>query len=94
MHEVTGLLAKTIHRLLEYSPAEGFRRKAEEPLEGRLLIVGEASMIDMPLVVALLAAVPEKRREGQDPTAKACTETKLHVTSRCKSGRGNDQEAS
>ncbi len=58
MHEVTGLPAKTIHRLLEYNPAEGFGRNAEEPLGGRLLIVDEASMIDMPLMAALLAAVP------------------------------------
>ena len=58
MHEVTGLPAGTIHRLLEYSPAEGFRRNAEEPLEGRLLVVDEGSMIDMPLMAALLTAVP------------------------------------
>ncbi len=60
MHEVTGLPAKTIHRLLEYSPIEGFRHNAEAPLDGRLLVVDEASMIDMPLMAALLAAVPGK----------------------------------
>lgn len=71
MHEVTGLPARTIHRLLEYSPVEGFRRNASEPLEGRLLVVDEASMIDMPLMAALLAAIPEKRGGGEEPGEKA-----------------------
>lgn len=58
MSEVTGLPARTIHRLLEYSPREGFQRHAAGPLEGRLLVVDEASMIDTPLMARLLAAVP------------------------------------
>jgi exodeoxyribonuclease V alpha subunit len=59
MAEATGLEAKTIHRLLEFDPqAYGFRRNAELPLEGDLLVVDETSMVDVPLMAALLAAIP------------------------------------
>ena len=59
MSEATGLEAKTIHRLLEFDPASyGFRRNAELPLECDLLVVDETSMVDVPLMAALLAAVP------------------------------------
>ena len=58
--ETTGEEAKTIHRLLEFKPAEGmaFQRNEENPLEGDLLIVDEASMLDLPLTNHLLKAVP------------------------------------
>lgn len=57
--ETTGAEAKTIHRLLEFKPAEGmaFQRNEENPLEGDLLIVDEASMLDLPLTNHLLKAV-------------------------------------
>ena len=59
MAEATGLEAKTIHRLLEFDPAAyGFRRGAELPLECDLLVVDETSMVDVPLMVSLLAAIP------------------------------------
>jgi exodeoxyribonuclease V alpha subunit len=59
MAEATGLEAKTIHRLLEFDPAAyGFRRNAELPLECDLLVVDETSMVDVPLMAALLAAIP------------------------------------
>ena len=59
MAEATGLEAKTIHRLLEFDPAsDGFRRNAELPLEGDLLVVDETSMVDVPLMASLLAAIP------------------------------------
>lgn len=58
MSELTGHPAKTIHRLLEYHPLEGFRRNHVNPLERGLLIVDECSMIDLPLMAALLDAVP------------------------------------
>jgi len=58
--ELTGEEAKTIHRLLEYNPREeGFRRNELNPLEGDLVIVDEASMIDIALMSRLLKAVPE-----------------------------------
>ncbi len=57
--ETTGETAKTLHRLLEFQPAEGmsFKRNEEEPLEGDLLIVDEASMLDLVLTNHLLKAV-------------------------------------
>jgi exodeoxyribonuclease V alpha subunit len=59
MAEATGLEAKTIHRLLEFDPAAyGFRRGAELPLECDLLVVDETSMVDVPLMASLLAAIP------------------------------------
>jgi exodeoxyribonuclease V alpha subunit len=57
--ESTGLGAGTIHRLLETDPANGgFRRTEERPLECDLLVVDETSMVDVPLMHALLKAVP------------------------------------
>ncbi|WP_082512867.1 ATP-dependent RecD-like DNA helicase [Methylobacterium sp. Leaf125] len=61
MTEQTGLPARTLHRLLEVDPARGgFARDAENPLDCDLLVVDEASMIDVPLMNALLKAVPER----------------------------------
>ena len=57
--ESTGLEAKTIHRLLEMKPPEGYQRNAENPLEGDVLIVDECSMIDIMLMYSLLRAVPD-----------------------------------
>jgi exodeoxyribonuclease V alpha subunit len=53
-----GAEATTIHRLLEYVPGEGFTRDADDPLTGvDLLVVDEASMLDVRLAAALLDAV-------------------------------------
>src|SRR6266511_1307213 len=53
--------AKTIHRLLEADPVRGgFRRKEDHTLECDLLVVDETSMIDVPLMHALLKAVPDQ----------------------------------
>lgn len=60
--EVTGMEAKTIHRLLEFKPPEGYQRNAENPLEGDVLIVDECSMVDVMLMYALLRAVPDSMR--------------------------------
>ena len=62
LSEVTGLEAKTIHRLLEFKPPEGYKRKEDNPLEGDVLIVDEASMIDVVLMYSLLRAVPDSMR--------------------------------
>jgi exodeoxyribonuclease V alpha subunit len=62
LQEVTGHPAKTLHRLLEYSFQKGgFQRDAKNPLDGKLLIVDEASMIDAILFHHLVKALP---REG------------------------------
>ncbi|MEW5957394.1 MAG: AAA family ATPase [Chloroflexota bacterium] len=57
--ESTGHEAKTIHRLLEVSPSEGFKfqRNQDNPLEADLLILDECSMIDLVLMNSLLKAV-------------------------------------
>lgn len=59
MSEVIGQEAKTIHRLLEWSPKDnGFKRGEEEPLAVEFLIVDETSMLDISLAASLLKAVP------------------------------------
>lgn len=64
MTEATGYEAQTIHRLLEVSgnPEEegnrgGFQRNQENPLEADVIIIDEMSMVDLPLMHALLLAV-------------------------------------
>jgi exodeoxyribonuclease V alpha subunit len=57
--ETTGREAKTIHRLLEFEPALGaFRRDQHAPLDADLVVVDEASMVDVSLMYSLLKAVP------------------------------------
>ena len=60
MSEATGMEAKTIHRLLEYKPSEGYKKKEQHPLEGDVLILDECSMIDIMLMYNLLKALPEQ----------------------------------
>lgn len=62
MNEATGMEAKTIHRLLEFNPQDGYKRNEENPLEGDALIVDECSMIDILLMNNLLKAVPATMR--------------------------------
>ena len=57
--ESTGRDARTLHRLLEAEPGRGFRRGAERPLTCDVLIVDEMSMVDLPLMQAMLAALPQ-----------------------------------
>ena len=60
MTEATGFEAKTIHRLLEVDPkAGGFKRNQDNQLECDLLIVDEASMVDIILMQALMKAIPD-----------------------------------
>ena len=62
MTEATGLEAKTIHRLLECKPPEGYQKNEENPLKGDVLIVDECSMIDIVLMNSLLKAIPPTMR--------------------------------
>ncbi len=63
MSEATGHEAKTIHRLLEYSPKlAGFRRNEESPLEADLIVIDETSMVDTLLMNHLVRAVPPATR--------------------------------
>lgn len=64
MTEATGYEAQTIHRLLEVNgnPEEndgrsGFARDEENPLEADIIIIDEVSMVDLPLMHALLRAI-------------------------------------
>jgi exodeoxyribonuclease V alpha subunit len=60
MTEATGFEAKTIHRLLEVDPsAGGFKRDGDNPLDCDLLVVDEASMVDVMLMQALVKAIPD-----------------------------------
>ena len=59
LSEATRMEAKTIHRLLEVKPPEGYQKNEEHPLEGDVLIVDECSMIDIMLMYNLLKAVPD-----------------------------------
>lgn len=62
MSEATGMEAKTIHRLLEYNPADGYKRNDENPIDGDVLIVDECSMIDIVLMNNLVKALTEDMR--------------------------------
>ncbi len=55
--EATGRPAKTVHRLLEFQPGSGFGRNENNPLEADMVIVDEASMLDLVLTNNLLKAV-------------------------------------
>lgn len=57
LSEATGREAKTIHRLLEYTPHGGFRRDHGNPLDADVVIVDEMSMVDIILMNNLLKAI-------------------------------------
>ncbi len=63
LQEATGQPAATLHRLLEWRPAEGvFGRNRERPLAADLLVVDEASMVDIRLCADLVAALANGTR--------------------------------
>ena len=63
LQEATGQPAATLHRLLEWRPADGvFGRNSSRPLPTDLLVVDEASMIDIRLMADLLAALADGTR--------------------------------
>jgi exodeoxyribonuclease V alpha subunit len=63
MEEASGIPAKTLHRLLEFAPQSGqYQRNRERPLKADLVIVDEASMIDIYLFYALVRALPDHAR--------------------------------
>src|SRR5713101_729694 len=59
--EITGLEAKTIHRLLEINPGTGrFSRNESNTLACGLVVVDETSMVDVPLMHSLVRALPNR----------------------------------
>ncbi len=59
--ETTGREAKTIHRLLEFSPQNrGFKRDRENPLDADVVIIDEMSMVDIVLMNNLMKAIPQR----------------------------------
>ena len=63
LSEATGQPASTLHRLLEWRPAEGhFGRNADRPLDADLLVVDEASMLDVRLCADLVGALAPSTR--------------------------------
>ncbi|MGX7042317.1 SF1B family DNA helicase RecD2 [Leuconostoc holzapfelii] len=58
MTEVTGYDATTIHRLLGIADLDEPEFNADNPIAGGLLIIDEASMLDIELTAKLLAAIP------------------------------------
>lgn len=65
MTETTGMEAKTVHRLLEYSFGEeeyGFQRNEENPIEADVVLIDEASMLDILLAKSLLKAIAHGTR--------------------------------
>jgi exodeoxyribonuclease V alpha subunit len=59
LSEAVGLPAQTIHRMLSYSPQNGFQKNRGQPLDADVLIVDEVSMIDLFLFHHMLQAVPD-----------------------------------
>ena len=60
MTEATGFEARTIHRLLEVDPKSGaFKRDADNPIDCDMLVVDEASMVDVLLMQSLMKAIPD-----------------------------------
>ena len=59
MTEITQIESKTIHRLLEARKNSGFNKNEDNKIIGDVLIVDEASMIDLILIYNLFKAVPD-----------------------------------
>lgn len=58
LSETTGLDGKTIHRLLNYNPNEGFKYNKDNQLDYKLIVLDESSMVDIGLFRRLVEAIP------------------------------------
>jgi len=59
LSEATGMVAKTIHRLLAWDPHTGkFKHNEYKPLAGDVFVIDEASMVDLPLAAQTVRAIP------------------------------------
>jgi len=57
LSEATGREAQTIHRLFRFKPGEGYYVNQEDPLKVDMLIIDEASMLDILLFYAVLGGI-------------------------------------
>jgi exodeoxyribonuclease V alpha subunit len=57
LSEATGRPAQTLHRLLGFSPTEGFTHNERNRLPAHMIVVDETSMIDLVLMNNLLKAI-------------------------------------
>ena len=58
--EMTGISAKTLHRLLEFDPSKmGFKRDGDHQLDCSAIVVDESSMVDLFMAHSLLKAIPK-----------------------------------
>jgi len=63
MEETCSSPAQTIHRLLDFNPKDNtFSRNRSSPVDGDVIIIDESSMIDTPLMAALLNGIDSKSR--------------------------------
>jgi len=63
LEESTGKTASTLHRLLEFQPGlNRFAKDGQNPLRGDLLVVDEASMVDVTLAYNLFRAIPRRMK--------------------------------
>jgi len=60
MEEACGRSASTLHRAMKYNPQKGFVHKEGHPLEGKVFICDEFSMVDLELFEAFLEALPSR----------------------------------
>jgi exodeoxyribonuclease V alpha subunit len=60
LSEMTGIEAKTLHRLLEFDPSKmGFKRDLDNQLNCSAIVVDESSMVDLFMAHSLLKATPK-----------------------------------
>ena len=60
LSEMTGIEAKTLHRLLEFDPSKmGFKRNLDNQLNCSAIVVDESSMVDLFMAHSLLKAIPK-----------------------------------
>ncbi len=60
MTESTGIQGQTIHRLLGWDGHESFEKDENSPLNGKLLVIDEFSMVDIWLAYQLFRAIPDE----------------------------------
>ena len=63
LSEATGVEATTVHRLLQWNPRTGgFERNRETPIEAEVVLIDEASMLDLQLGSSMVEAIAPSSR--------------------------------